>query len=347
MTEAGDAGSSAPSPKPPAGWYPDPWTPSRRRYWNGSSWTFSTTDAARFDDPAPEDATPLREGHRLPDPVYRPPAAATADGRATSARPPQRPIKWVLAVVVGLVVGLVGVALSTRSSSRSTPSTSGSAAPTTAPGAAPTSLPPTSSVVNNDPSAPALASLIVNQADVPSSATVVVLPGGIGLAQPTLDLCNGTYPSESRRTARIQNAVVEAQGVVTLSTEAVLYGDSGGTTQAFGELRAVTEACPPTPVQGASGGPPITTRFNPPPDADWPRTPTVNRLAYDFTSHDGTSPPRHSVAVYLQRGRVLLGVYFVRAEGPQTPVEGQTTIEGIVGIFAARVAALPASVVGT
>lgn len=328
----------------PPGWYPDFWTPSRKRYWTGSSWTFATDDSAAVDDPPPFDPSPLPGGHGLPAPVVRRPAAETAGG--APAGKPKRPILWVLAVIVGLAVGLAGVALSTRGSSGPDPSPSGSAAgpvPTTAPAIPP----PTVSPAGNDPSAEALATLVVKPEDVPATARVVILTGGIGLNQPTLDLCNGRYPSESRRTARIQDAALDAQGTLVLSTEAVLYADSGGTTQALSEVREVTAACPSTPVPGPIGQPPVTTRFSPPPDGTWPQTPSVNRLAFDLTTDDGSGQaPRRTVAVYLQRGRVLLGVYFARPDGPQLPVEGQTTVEGIVNVFAGRLAALPTSVVG-
>ena len=337
MTDGGDA-----APLPPAGWYSDPWTPSRRRYWNGASWTFSTTDVAALDDPAPPDASPLPEGHGLPAPVARRPAAADTP-EATPGKPRQKPIKWILAVVVGLIVGLTGVALSNRSSSKSPSSSSSESATGQQP--SPSTTAPLAAA-GNDPSAASLASLVVKPEDVPSTADVVILPGGVGLNQETLDLCNGRFPSESRRTARIQDALLDEAGVLVLSTEAVLYGDSGGTTQAFSELRSVVAACPATPVRGTSGDPTVITRFNPPPDATWSQTPTVNRQAYDLTTDDGSGQPRHIIAVYLQRGRALLGVYFSRPEGPQVPVEGQTTVEGIVGVFAGRLAALPTSVVG-
>jgi hypothetical protein len=254
-------------------------------------------------------------------------------------------VLWLAAVVVGLLVGIAGVLLSNRSGSEST-----SATTVPEPGRTPTTglSPPSTAPLSagNDPSAAALESLIVKPEDVPATADVVVFPGGIGLGQPTLDLCNGRYPSESRRTARIQDAVLDGAGVLVFSTEAVLYGDSGGTTQAFAELRSVVGACPSTPVQGPPGEPPVTSKFNPAPDAAWPQTPSVNRLAYDFTSDDGSGRTRRTVAVYLQRGRVLLGVYFSQPDGPQSPVDGRTTVEGIVSVFAARLAALPTSVVG-
>jgi hypothetical protein len=335
---------SEPAPPAPAGWYPDFWTPSRKRYWTGSQWTYATVPSAAVGDPPPEDLSPLPEGHGLPAPVIRRPEAATATPEKR-----KRPILWVFAVVVGVLVGLIGIYFSTGRSSDDPPAASGTTPTTAARG---TPLPgPSSTVPNlsagNDPSASALEDLIVTPDDVPANADVVVFPGGIGLNQPTLDLCNGRYPSESRRTARFQDAVLDAQGTLVLSTEAVLYGDSGGTSQAFAELQQVVAACPPTPVAGPAGEPPITTRFSATaPDANWAQTPGVNRRAYDLTTNDGTTQ-RRTVAVYLQRGRVLLGVYFAKPDGAQMPVEGQTTIEGIVGVFAKRMAALPTSVVGS
>jgi hypothetical protein len=40
-----------------------------------------------------------------------------------------------------------------------------------------------------------------------------------------------------------------------------------------------------------------------------------------------------------------MGVYFLQPDGAQQPVGGQTAIGGIVNLFAARMAQLPASVV--
>lgn len=340
MSDGGEARTTAAA----AGWYPDPMTPSRRRYWTGSSWTYATTDAVPVDHPAPEVVSPLPEGHRLPDPVApqstSPPAPASGEDR-----PRQRPVKWIAAIVVGLLVGLFGVFLSDLASS-DRPSPSPLATDGT-PGTTPSPSPsPTAPTGNNDPSTAALTSLVVKPEDVPSTVRVRLFPGGVGLSQPTLDLCNGRYPSESLRTARLQDAVVDAQGRVLLSTEAVLYGDSRGTTQAFSELQSVVAACPPAPVESPVGQPTAITTFHASPDSAWPQTPTVTRQAYDLTSEDASGEQRRTIAVYLQRGRALLAVYFSQHEDPQVEVQGQTTIEGIVGVFAGRLAALPTSVVG-
>ena len=49
--------------------------------------------------------------------------------------------------------------------------------------------------------------------------------------------------------------------------------------------------------------------------------------------------------MYLRRGRVLMGIYFPRPDGTQSPVAGETTIAGIVNVFANRIAQLPESIV--
>ena len=41
-----------------------------------------------------------------------------------------------------------------------------------------------------------------------------------------------------------------------------------------------------------------------------------------------------------------MGVYFPQPGGPQAKVQGQSTVQGIVGVFAGRLAALPPAVVG-
>ena len=54
---------------------------------------------------------------------------------------------------------------------------------------------------------------------------------------------------------------------------------------------------------------------------------------------------QHSLAVYLRRGRALLGVYFPHPDGAQSAVKGQTSIASIVNVFATRMAQLPAAAV--
>ncbi len=192
-----------------------------------------------------------------------------------------------------------------------------------------------------------LAGLVVHQHDVAGTLTVRLIPGGDRFeGQITLDLCNGTFPSEARRTARLQVAVVDSQGNAPLSTEAVTYGTPADGDQAFAELRATAASCPSTPVVSPVGEPTVTTKFNAAPDGAWPKVPTVERLAFDFvTTAAGQS--QHGVAVYLRRGRVLMGVYFSDPDDSVPTVDGQRAIANIVNVFATRIAALPVSVTGS
>ena len=200
---------------------------------------------------------------------------------------------------------------------------------------------------SRDPSAPLLIDLIVSDADVGPSLTVAGMQGGNGLTQPTLDLCNGTYSSEERRTARLQVRAVDKLGETALSTEAVLYSSGADTTNAFTELRRTAENCPTRPVDSPVGLPTVTTRFLPAPDAGWPQVPQVERLAFAFDTIDDSGDSTQSVAVYLRRGRALLGVYFPHADAPTAVVEGKTAMGEIVNIFAARLAKLPLAAIST
>ena len=310
------------------GWYPDPWSSTRRRWWTGEAWTFSTVELDA-DEPLPPPPS-------APEPLTGPPPPPPAAPRSRTV-----PVLALL-LALGLVAGVLGAfLLRDKSGPDRTVDEPPRSSPTTG------LIRPPSPSTTVDPLESALLALIVGPEDVSPSSTVGLLPGGDGLGQATLDLCNGTYPSESLREARLQDVVVDQQSQVTLSTEAVLYRDAAGAAQALSEVAAVAAACPAEAVPSPVGERTVATHFNPRPDADWPQTGTVTRLAFDLTTTDETGQTEHSVAVYLQRGRVVLGVYFPKPDGPQAPVAGQTTIPGIVGVFAGRVAALPASIVGS
>lgn len=350
-------GPGGDQPGPP-GFYPDPWDPRRRRFWTGQSWTAWTADpAADQPDPgpsAPPPAPPIPAsvatyppppaspaGAPPPSAGPPPPSGARPAGQPPAPAPPHRPSPAVTVAVV-VAAGLAVVLLAALLVHARSTSTSTSAA-----GRSPSALQPPGSSVPTDPAASALTSLIVRQSDVPSSMTVELLPGGNQTGdQPTLDLCNGSFPSEALRSARLQVVAVDNQNNVVLSTEAVLYQNAAGAAQALSELQKVAAACPSTPVASPVGDPTVTTKFNPPPDASWPQTASVTRLAYDFVTTDDTGQSAHYMAVYLRRGRALLGVYFSQPDQAQPSVAGQTTIPGIVNVFAQRLASLPANVVG-
>jgi hypothetical protein len=195
-----------------------------------------------------------------------------------------------------------------------------------------------------DPDESALGDLNVQQTDVTARYTVELIANGDSVTGATLDLCNAIFPSERLRTARRQVAVSDTLGALTLSTEAVLYRRPADAAQAFSELRTLERTCPNRPVTSPTGGRTVTTKLDAA-DRSWAPFANVERIAFDVTTTDQIGQREHSVAVYLRRGRVLMGVYFGTAAATQPMVAGETSLAGISRVFASRIAELPASVV--
>jgi hypothetical protein len=191
----------------------------------------------------------------------------------------------------------------------------------------------------------ALNELTMQQSDVPVGYGVLLIPNGTdAVNHPTLDLCNGTFPSEALRSARRQVIVTTVQGDTGISTEAVLYRNPDSAARAFSDLRSVVAKCPNKPVASPVGEATVTTKFHARPDTAWPKVPNVERLAYDLTATDTQGNSQRTVAVYLRNGGALLGIYFP-STGTQVAVAGKTKIPDIVNVFEQRMAQLPADVV--
>ncbi len=283
--------------------------------------------------PAPEVHAP-DAAHEAHEPEV-PPAEPTPEAkrRTLHRRLVALGIAAILVFYVGYEVGLANDNQKSSADAAAAPPPTTGAPPSTLPGAA-------------AGAASALSGIVLQPKDTTSAVTVRLLPGGaLVQGQPTLDLCNGSFPSESLRVARVQDVALDQTGSSVLSTEAVAYRDAASTEQAFQELKSVAAHCPNRPVTSPSGEAPVTTTFEAAPDGSWPQTPTVDRLAYSFHTTDATGQSDHSVAVYLRRGRILLGIYFPQPDGTQPAIGGHTTIEGIVEFFATRIAQLPASTV--
>lgn len=289
-----------------------------------------------------------------------PPLPPAPGAKPTPPPPDREPFAAIIAalVVVSLVVGF-GVAtlvLNARDKNPDQVATAPFPTPSftvpTIPGlSVPGSTTPattTPAQVPTDPDESVLGGLILRQSEVPAADVVSLLDHGADLTVATLDLCNGTFASEARRTARRQVTLTDANGQFFMSTEAILYRAPANGTAAFSELKSVAAHCPAKPVASPAGEPTVTTKFAAAPDAKWPKTATVDRLAYDFVSTptDPTQSVSHSIAVYLRRGRVLIGLYFGQPGGTQQLVAGRNTIAGIVALFEERLAQVPAKVAG-
>jgi hypothetical protein len=339
-------------------WQPGPDDIRWRLPPTGEAWRWTPPHAiggAAGDDVAAEGAELERRPQSPPPPSYWANGAQNEPPPTPMAPAPSGPKRYLptIALVVSLIVGFaVVVALVSRIGPKTSPSGPAAATrplPTLPPlTTAPTDpeTVPTEPSTPVDPDVSSLSALDIRPADVALTNTVQAIPGGTdATGQATLDLCNGTYPSEAMRTARLQVAETDAQGNQVLSTEAVLYSTPGATAQAFVELRTTVAHCPASPVVSPVGEPTVTTRFNPSPDAAWGNTTTVERAAFDFVATDQAGQSHRSIAVYLRRGRVLLGIYFSHPDGSQPPVNGHSTVASIVMALSARLAQLPSSVV--
>jgi len=330
------AAAGAPPSGWPEGWYADPWTAGQYRYWSGHAWTGATHRWGPAHAPAAGAVTTAwpapPSGRGVP----------TVPLQSEPDAPPRRRGTVVAAIVALVAVlvasGAIGYAINANSHSGSavevTPPTTAPPTPTTVPGA----------IVSKDPDREVLGRLGLRHGDVAADRTVFLYAKGNTLQDPTLDLCNATFPSERLRTARLQLVDVDATGNASLSSEAVLYRSPAAAAQAFTEIRRARANCPNRPVTSPVDGTKEQTQFKAAPDGSWPDTPTVERLAYRMVT-TANGQPSPLVTVYLRRGRALLGLYFPAPNGAQPAVEGKSSMESIVALFEQRMAALSTKVV--
>ena len=171
--------------------------------------------------------------------------------------------------------------------------------------------------------------------------------GDLAIGQVTLDLCGADFPSEASRTARHQVGIVDSKGALTdVSIESVLYDSAASAVQAMRELRSAKAACPSSYVRSDVGGqPPLRYRFDPLPDGDWPVQQGIDRFAVSGTVSDNQGHSGHELDVYQQRGRVLVILYTGDTAGTTRVLT--RSVQQFAQTIAARISALPSSIVGT
>jgi hypothetical protein len=380
----GQAGPWSPADDWAPGWYADPWQAGRERRWTGNAWTAETRgaigpnigglgDGAPPAPPLPPEATPpaasgthwdrrriitivsvmaaialvvgfvsayaaTGTSNAANTPTTTVPSQSPSAGQSPSFSIPGNPSFTFPPGLNPGGAGSSGNGLPGSGSNGGLPG-SGSSGGSSNSGSANGSQ-------SSDPSANVLQQLVVRQGDVTQPNSVAISDGGDSVAgAATLDLCNGTYPSEALRNARLQVDVIDGNQNPLFSTEAVLYKNAAGTTQAFSELKSVVAQCPSGSVKSPVGEPTVSTKFAAPPDTG-AAVPGVDRQVYEFTVTDSTGATNHGVAVYLRRGRALMGLYFQNPEGSQPSIAGKSAVSSIVGLFAQRLAAVPAATIG-
>ncbi len=181
----------------------------------------------------------------------------------------------------------------------------------------------------------------LTDADMAPGSTLRLPPGGDEVAgEISLDLCFARFPSEALRVERNQVvATRDGQQEEWVSSEAILYASPADAEQAMGELTKARASCPDDEVTSAVSGASGTWEFQDTPADSWPIAPGVARQAYAFvvTGETGQTP---GTATYLQRGRMILALYYAPGATAQV-IKNAPDAARFTEVMTNRVLALP------
>jgi hypothetical protein len=162
--------------------------------------------------------------------------------------------------------------------------------------------------------APDLSHVVLSGAQVGTGYKLQTFPfGNSFIGEPTLDLCAGSYASETLRTGRLQVRYTHAGMAPSVSNEVVTYA-SGGAQQALQEVGNVARSCARRPVVLKSGAASETFRVTPITD---PRLPAGSiAVKLNITSVNGKKRvDQTGIAIYQVKGNTLSGVYTFVSKG--------------------------------
>jgi hypothetical protein len=161
---------------------------------------------------------------------------------------------------------------------------------------------------------PDLSKIVLKGSQVGSGYKLTTFPfGNSFIGEPTLDLCGGSYSSETLRTGRLQVRYTHPGKAVAVSNEVVTYAGAGA-QQALAEVTSVAGSCARKPVVLHSGTVTETYRVVPLADPKLPAGSVAVRL--EITATDGKKKVSQTgVAVYQVRGNTLSGVYAFVGKG--------------------------------
>lgn len=185
-----------------------------------------------------------------------------------------------------------------------------------------------------------LAAVGLRASDFSGQGSVSVIPDGNSLGIPTLDFCEGKYPSESLRLKRLQVGAFDAKGQYAgISTEVVVYESPAAAKQALQEVIAARLACPVGKVVKTYDGHTLVFAFHPAPGPS--STPLVgadSRLIIHTTMQvDGK--PQTAFLVYQVDGPVLAGLYATASTGKPFDQSSLDKLYGLAGDIADRLRA--------
>lgn len=161
---------------------------------------------------------------------------------------------------------------------------------------------------------PDLSHIVLSGSQVGAGYKLGTFPfGNSFIGEPTLDLCGGSYASESLRTGRLQVRYIHPGKAVAVSNEVVTYADAGA-QQALQEVTSVAKSCARKPVVLRSGSVSETYKVSPLSDPKLPAGSVAVKL--EITASNGKKKVTQTgVAVYQVRGNTLSGVYTFVGKG--------------------------------
>lgn len=200
----------------------------------------------------------------------------------------------------------------------------------------------------DDPVQQMLADVGLLQSDFSGGYTVALAqPEGDSLGVPTLDFCDGVYPSDQLRVTRRQ---VEATGASSpfsyLSTEIVQYVSITAAQQALGEIITTAQRCKSGYQYVDADGMSHTLKFHAAPGpSSTVLVPLQNRAIFHYTdtSSDFTDT---ALLAYQVHGNVLAAFYsVVDGEAPMTQTELDVAY-GLISKVTSRLLSLEGSDIG-
>jgi hypothetical protein len=154
---------------------------------------------------------------------------------------------------------------------------------------------------------PNLSPVVLTGAQVGHGYKLAAFPGGSSfIGEPTLDLCAGSYPSETLRTGRLQVEYTHPKKTVSVSNEVVTYV-SGGAKEALAEVTKVARSCATKPVVMKTSGVTVVYKTKPLHDPRLPGALSVKIVEKQSKGRQHLTET--GVAVYQVRGNTLSGIY--------------------------------------
>lgn len=154
---------------------------------------------------------------------------------------------------------------------------------------------------------PNLSPVVLKGAQIGHGYKLAAFPFGTSfIGEPTLDLCGGSYPSETLRTGRLQVEYTHPKQTVSASNEVVTYVN-GGAKEALAEVTKVAKSCSAKAVVKTTNGVTVVYQAALLKDPKLPGALSVKIV--EKQSKGNQHVTETGVAIYQIKGNTLSGVY--------------------------------------